>query len=153
MKKAGIEFSRSFLYFVTLILTFAAIACSVKLVADYDEATDKSVTELQRKMEAFLVDIQRKVGTDEAAYSNHIGFYDDVHVDISAVKVRAAAREKNEITLEQLDLVQKNLDNLEKLHKLGFNSPQEIEPLRKAFNASFTAILKFELAKKRGKEI
>ena len=153
MKKANIEFFRSFFYLVTLILILAVPGCGVKFIADYDEATDKSVTELQRKVEGFLVDIERKVGTDDAAYSNNTEFYDEVRVDISAIRVRAAAREKNEITLEQLDLVQKNLDNLEKLHELGFNSPEEIEPLRKAFNASFTAILKFELAKKRGEKI
>jgi hypothetical protein len=153
MKKANIEFSRSFFYFVALVLTLAVPGCGVKFVADYDELTDKSVTELQRKVESFLVDIERKVGTDDATYSNNTGFYDEVRVDISAIRVRAAAREKNEITLEQLDLVQENLDNLEKLHQLGFKSPEEIEPVRKAFNASFTAILKFELAKKRGEKI
>ncbi|MBI2486322.1 MAG: hypothetical protein HYW01_05060 [Deltaproteobacteria bacterium] len=122
MKKIDTQFSRSFSYFVTLMLILAVTGCSVKFVADYDEVTDKSVTELQRKVERFLVDIQRKVGTDEAAYSKHTGFYDEVRVDLSAIRVRAAAREKNEITLEQLDLIQKNLDNLEKLHELGFNA-------------------------------
>lgn len=153
MKKANTQFSHSFLYFITTVLIFAVTGCSVKFVADYDEVTDKSVTELQREVEGFLVDIQRKVGTDRAAYSNHSEFYDEVRVDLSAISVRAAAREKNEITIEQLDLIQKNLDNLEKLHELGFSSAEEIEPLRKAFNASFTAILKFELAKKRGEKI
>ncbi len=73
-----------------------------------------------------------------------------MRAELSVIRVRAAARPKNEITVQQLDLVAENVKNLEELHKLGFDSPEALEPLRNAFQQSFQAILTLELAKKRG---
>jgi hypothetical protein len=79
-----------------------------------------------------------------------VKFYDDVSLDIDAIRVRAAARPNNDMTTKQLGLIQESIDKLETYHKLGFQNPQEVAPLRSAFDISFTAILKLELAKKRG---
>jgi len=132
------------------ILLVASAGCTIKLISEYDETTDKAVTQLQRKMETFLVDIQRKVGTEEASYDKNAKVYDDLRVDISAILVRAQAIPKNEITVQQIKLFQESVANLEKLHQLGFSKPEELDPLRSAANITFTAILKLELAKKRG---
>ncbi len=136
-----------------LALALATAGCTIKLISDYDETTDRAVTQLQRKVDGFLVDIQRKAGTPEAEYAKNAKFYDETRVDVDAIRVRAQAMPKNDITVQQINLVQNSLDNLEKLHKLGFSSPEEIAPLRTAFDTSFTAILKLELAKKRGEKI
>ncbi len=138
---------------VPLVLAAATAGCTIKLISDYDETTDKAVTQLQRKVDGFLVDMQRKAGTPEAEYTKNAQFYDQARVDVDALRVRAQAMPKNDITVQQINLVQDSLDKLEKLHKLGFSSPEEIVPLRSAFDISFTAILKLELAKKRGEKI
>lgn len=132
-----------------LILAFAGCA-SIRLIADYDEQIDTSITAFQRKMETFLTSLERNAGKDEAKYENNTKFYDEIKVDLSAIRVRAAANPRNEITIKQIDLLLENVNNLEKLHKLGI-SAEQIAPLRTAFNASCTAILKLEIAKKRGK--
>jgi hypothetical protein len=138
---------------VSLNLIVSTAGCSIKLISDYDEATDKAVTQLQRKVDGFLVDMQRKAGTAEAEYAKHAQFYDEASVDVDAIRVRAQAMPKNDITVQQIKLIQDSLDKLKQLHKLGFSSPEEIAPLRSAFDISFTAILKLELAKKRGEKI
>ena len=138
-----------FPYFLILALCLTATCCSIALISGYDEVTDNAVTQLQRKVDTFLIEIQRNVATNEAGYEKNAQFYDQVRVDIDAIRVRAEAREKNEITVKQLKILQESVDTLEKLHKLGFNKPEELEPLRQAFDTSFTAILKLELAKKR----
>ena len=84
-------------------------------------------------------------------------FYLDSKVDLSSIKVRAAAMPQNDITVQQLDLLASSLDSLEALHKIKDKkstclSQAEITPLRVAFNSSYTAILKLELAKKRGEQ-
>lgn len=135
---------------VTLLLAIGISGCTVKLVADYDEVTDQSVTALQMHVESFLVGLERKFGTPEAAYELHTGFYDQTKVQLSALRVRAAARPKNEVTVQQLDLLASSLNSLEQLHELGFEDVAEIQPLRNAFRTSFTSILALELAKKRG---
>lgn len=147
-----LKFHRLPLILMAAFLVVTSANCSIRLISDYDETIDKSVTQLQRKVESFLTEVQRKAGTDEVAYSRHVRFYDEARVDLSAILVRAQAIPKNEITVGQILLVQKSLDTLEKLDKLGFKDQEEIEPLRNAFNTSFSAILRLELAKRRGEK-
>ena len=98
----------------------------------------------------FLVGLERNLDRPAGAYSQDERFYDEARVDVRAIQVRAAAQTANERTIEQLALLAKNLDALEALHREGFETAAEFDPLRRGFEATFTAILKLELAKKRG---
>ncbi|NBQ69071.1 MAG: hypothetical protein EBU46_09660 [Nitrosomonadaceae bacterium] len=131
-------------------MTLALSSCTVKLVSGYDETTDRAVTDLQRKTEAHLVTLESVEGLPECTYENHKQFYDEAKVDISAITVRAAAIPKNDITTQESQLLASQLDNLEKLHKIACLSKDQITLVRTHFNTSFTAILKLELAKRRG---
>jgi len=133
-----------------LALALAVSGCSIKLISSYDETTDKTVTDLQKKTEAHLVALEAVEGLPECIYEKHKKFYDEARVDVSAIAVRAAAIPKNEITTEQTILLSNSLDSLGKLHKIACLSKDQIKPLRTQFNSSFTAILKLELAKRRG---
>ncbi|CAM4302838.1 hypothetical protein [Pseudoalteromonas byunsanensis] len=144
-------------------MLFVVSGCAVKLIATYDETTDKNVTALQRKFETFLIDLETKDGLPECSYEKNSDFYSESKVDLSAIKVRAEAIPQNEITVEQVSLLADSLSDLESLHKLKDKkskssgqlkciSSNEVALFRSAFNSSFTAILKLELAKKRGEE-
>ena len=133
--------------FVALI---ALSGCSVKLVSNYDENTDKAVTQLQKDFEKFFLTVDNQAGTPECEYENHKQFYIDSNVAISSIEVRAKALDKNEITVEQIGLLKDSLTKLEQLHKKGCFTKGQIANLRDSFNTSITAILKLELAKKRG---
>lgn len=135
-----------------ILLTISVIlsGCAVKLISSYDEATDKAVSALQKKTEAHLVALEALEGLPECTHEKHKQFYQEAKVDVSAIAVRAAAIPKNKITTEETVLLSKNLELLEKLHKISCLSKDQISPLRTQFNTSFTAILKLELAKRRG---
>lgn len=133
-----------------LAISLAVTGCSLKLISSYDETTDKTVTALQKKAEAHLVALEAVEGLPECKYEKHKQFYEEAKVDVSAIAVRAAAIPKNEITTEQAALLSGSLNNLEKLHMIACISKDQIKPLRTQFNSSFTAILKLELAKRRG---
>ncbi|MBK7674566.1 MAG: hypothetical protein IPJ27_07215 [Candidatus Accumulibacter sp.] len=133
-----------------LTVAFAISGCSIKLISSYDETTDKTVTALQKKTEAHFVALEAVEGLPECKFDKHKQFYDEAKVDVSAIAVRAAAIPKNEITTDQTVLLSSSLESLEKLHKIGCISKDQIKPLRTQFNSSFTAILKLELAKRRG---
>lgn len=135
---------------MALVLAVSVCGCSVKLISSYDETTDKTVTALQKKTEAHLVNLERVEGSPDCKYESHKKFYDEAKVDASAISVRAAAIPKNEITTEQTLLLFSSLDALEKLHRIDCLSRDQIKPLHIQFNSSFTAILKLELAKRRG---
>lgn len=144
--------SKYFALFGAAFLTIAVAlsGCAVKLISSYDETTDKTVTALQKKTEAHLVALEAVDGLPECKYERHKQFYSEAKVDVSAIAVRAAAIPKNDITTEQTMLLTSSLETLEKLHKIACLSKDQIAPLRTQFNSSFTAILKLELAKRRG---
>lgn len=137
---------------LALAIGFLSSGCTVKLVSSYDEATDKAVTLLQKKTEAHLVKLESVAGLPECVYDQHRAFYNDAKVEISGVAVRAEAIPKNQTTTEATKLLAQNIDSLEKLHKIACISSEQIVPLRSNFNSNFTAILKLELAKRRGEE-
>jgi len=133
-----------------LIMTMSLPGCTIKLISSYDETTDKAVTALQKKTEAHLVSLESQEGLPECVYTKHKSFYDEAKVDVSSIQVRAAAIPKNSITTEETKLLSDNLDSLKNLHEIGCLSKDQIAPLRIQFNSNFTAILKLELAKRRG---
>lgn len=141
---------RALLGAILVATALVVSGCAVKLISSYDETTDKTVTALQKKTEAHLVALEAVEGLPECKYEKHKQFYEEAKVDVSAIAVRAAAIPKNEITTEQTVLLSQSLNSLEKLHKIACLSKDQIVPLRTQFNSSFTAILKLELAKRRG---
>ncbi|MBU1689682.1 MAG: hypothetical protein KJ958_15090 [Gammaproteobacteria bacterium] len=137
-------------YLLALVLALSASACTVRLIADYDAATDKAVTALQREVETFFVKLANTAGTTAADYSRHRDFYERIKVDIAAIEVRVAAKPRNELTLEQIKLLRDSLSKLEEIHKEGIRDSKLVEHLRGQFNTAFVAILKLELTKQRG---
>lgn len=142
--------------FLGVIVSVIALlsGCAIQLVSSYDEKTDVAVTALQRKFESFFVKLESLKVPPACGYEKNKSFYDESKVDVSAIQVRAAAVPLNEIVIEQAKSLFENLERLEQLHKLKGEtrclSSDEIQPLRQAFTSSFIAILKLELAKKRG---
>ena len=124
--------------------------CTVRLISSYDEKTDKAITDLHKKFETFFLTLESQEGLPECKYENHTEFYKDAKVSISAIEVRARAIPDNEITIKQIVLLGENIELLEQLHIYSCLTKEQIEPLRVSFNSGFTAILKLELAKKRG---
>lgn len=141
-------FPYSLLFFVSFIISCS----SVKLISDYDEVTDKTVTEMQRNVANYFVVLNRVIGTEDANYQNFIPFFDTTKVDLNTLEVRANAIDKNEIVQQQLAELKKMIQNLEQLHKLGFTSAETIEPLQQPFNTAFSSIIKLQMALKRGQK-
>jgi hypothetical protein len=136
--------------FVLLLVLLAAIGCSIRLISEYDKKIDDGVTDLQKKTEAFLIKMERIAETPEGVYAKHVGFYDNVKVDLSLLKVRADAIALNDLTSKQIDLLQDSFKSLEEQHKKGLKAVM-IESIRQSLNTQFTSILKLEVSKKRKK--
>lgn len=138
--------------FIVILLCAFAQGCKVTMVSAYDEKTDNAVTQFQKDLETFFVSVE---GQSEAAgcdFNSHKDFYDKATVDIRAMKLRASSMEKNQITIDQLNLLDNSFTNLKDLHAIACLGNGQIVALRSSFNSHITAILKFELAKKRGSE-
>lgn len=142
----------SYAVWFSFLLLFLLQGCETNFIADYDAETDKAVTQLQRKFETFFVDLESNIGSDKADYENYTSFYKSAKVDISAIKLRAGAMAKNEITIEQVSILENNLGILEELHKDGIAIIDIVSVVRQDFNAALSYILKLELAKKHPKQ-
>lgn len=164
------------------ILAVGLAGCTVKFVSDYDEIVDKGTAALHRKVDGFLVKMQSEPDPEKRKYKHYRDFYNEVLVDLNALKVRAGAIHKNQITENQLALVEQDIGLLVLLHKgtasseeltehqikeirnNGVNTgasaseddhalnPALVPVVRNLFNTQFGAIMKFELAKQRGEE-
>ncbi len=133
-----------------LLLVILQSCTSIRLISDYDEITDKKVTDLQESVSRYFVKLERTAGTEEGKYENYIATFDQIKVELNTLEVRTAAFSDNEIVQKQVNELTRMVYNLEKLHKLGFDDDSQIEALRKPFNAAFTAIIKLQIALKRG---
>lgn len=83
------------------LMIFAISGCgTVRLVAGYDEAIEKGVTELQRKVEVILTKIERNPYKPSSSYQ--VNDYDKLREDLNVLRTRAAAWDKNEPTVKML---------------------------------------------------
>lgn len=144
-------------WLITLFVALALGGCStIKLVGDYDEQIDHRVTKLQRDVETFLVKLEataQKPADKVENYDKNTKFYEDAKVALSGLRVRADALERNSITVRMLDRLSRNIGRLEEMHKAGLARTEIENSIRGALNSQFTAILTFELAKKRGERV
>ena len=141
------EFQRRLLFSFLALLVLAA--CTVQYVSRYDEATERSITSIQRQVETLLQEIEQSLGTPEAAYENYADAYKQLHIDAAMLHTRAQAIDFNRITIEQSQELIGWLNNLEVLHKSGINTGALLAIPRQQAEQIFVAMLKFELAKKR----
>ena len=128
--------------------------CPAHFVSDYDEIFDKAVTDTQKKTDAFLLKLQ-DVKSPLRRYANAKDTYADIRNDIHSLKLRAQANNANnlnDLTLKQLETIDDNVTKLQARHEATPNGPS-VDFFRIAqdiIDTQFSAILKFEIAKKRG---
>ena len=137
---------------IALLLGLAHGCAEVRLISDYDEVTDRSVTALQRDLETLLTTLERNPQPPACLHVTHADTYAAMEVDLNLLLARNAGRPDNSLTERQLVMLRDSIDTLEELHRSSGDaclSNFSIAPLRSAFNSSFTAILKLEFAKKR----
>jgi hypothetical protein len=139
---------------VLLALSLVVSACPVRFVSDYDPVLDRTATKLQTQLDTFVVKMQAAAGTPEGEYGHNKAFYEDMVGALRALHSRAEVMPKNEITIQQIELLQANPDNLRPLHEQSGKQglPAALAgPAQAALDANFRAIIKFEAEKRRGK--
>jgi hypothetical protein len=144
----GYSGKRKLFSIATVLFIFLYSCSSVRLIQEYDEITDQKLTALQEKLARFFVKMERQIGFPESNHEKYIDFYDDVKTELSVLEVRSRAIPKSDIVQQQLKSVQSQVSYLEKLHKLGFNSYEELIPIRNALDNSFTAIIQLQMSLK-----
>ena len=135
---------------VVLAIILALGGCSLVAISPYDSSADKSITKLHKQTAEFFAETA-KADEPDCGYSHHLPFYQNSKVSMSSLLVRARAMADNSLTVSQLELLSSNYENLAQLHQLDCFTPAQVNELWVSFDASFSAILKLELAKKYGR--
>jgi hypothetical protein len=134
------------LYLILILLFVSAIsgcAFKVKLVGDYDQIIDQSVTELQQSTVSFFT--KMKAATDaDRTYEQNKAFYAEANGKIATLIARVEIIEenlKNTPLTDNFVALQKNYIVLSTEHQ---NNPSArfFESAEKSFSMSFRAILK-----------
>lgn len=145
MKKRILSLS----FYLCCFLILSQSCAPVRLISEYDETTYKTLTSLQENLATYFVKLERQIGTEPATYSHYIDFFDKTKIDLKILSIRAKAIEKNSIISDQIDLLTSTINNLESLHKIGFQSPAELTPIWSAVRISLSSMLKLQIALKR----
>jgi hypothetical protein len=123
----------------------ATASCAVVLISHYDETTDKGVTALQKSVDGLMDQLDQPV---VPAYPTVKATYDGIHADLSTLHLRNEARDKNTLTVKQLDELKASLDRFEGEHKAGKVVQPMVPIARATLDQAILAILKLELTKK-----
>ena len=98
-----------------LSLTLLA-ACQVQWVSDYDEQTDRAVTDYQKKMNTFFEQLKEE-GWPECSYAGSRDFYAEARSEATAILTRAQSLRQNGQTVRQAESLRNNLDEVRVTHK------------------------------------
>lgn len=127
---------------IFLLAVFTGCAFKVKLVGEYDEVLDKSVTEIQEQTATFFSKM-RTSSPPDSMYEANKGFYDSVQGKIVTLICRSELIEEglktNPLTKNFRDL-QLQYQDLAEQHKKSF-SRNYLLSSEKAFDRSFRSIL------------
>jgi hypothetical protein len=124
--------------------------CQVTLISFYDPEMDKGATTLQKKMDAFLTNLETNVGQPQAAYSWNAVFYDEYLIELRSLHLRAQSQTKNVETAKHLQVMMDNLRQLRLAHEAGPLDLPTIEATRDLFNRDWQAIIATEMTRRQG---
>lgn len=104
-----------------VVLFFGAVSLSgctsIQLVSSYDEQTDNAATQMEKDVTAFFIKLDSALTPAERSFQASQDFYQKQAVAIAAMKTRANAIPINQITQQQVQLLNENLAYLALLHK------------------------------------
>jgi hypothetical protein len=116
--------------------------CAISLVAPYDEAIDKQLTELHLRTRVFLA----KMSATRGAYGNNMAFYREAHASVAVLLSRAKLYgDKNKGTVDNLNRLDAAFTDLEEAHRAG---PLVGPAYANTIDVHFESLLQIELHKK-----
>jgi len=139
----------SFCLIALSVLLLGLNGCAITPVSQYDAVTDQSLMALHRDLESYFISMQNRVGTPAADFDGYREFYQELNLDVSALRLRVDSIPDNGLTQRSMVLLEENVALLQEIHQEGIDSLELLDVLRADFATAFRNMLRFELAKKR----
>lgn len=127
----------------------------VRLVSPYDQVIDEGVTQFHTDITAFVGKMVLLAGKPEGTYDANKASYPELSAKLSSLTLRATQTPRNDITTQSLSELASNLERLRQLHELGKDAGLTkplADPALAAISIQCNAILKLEIAKRRGEQ-
>ena len=139
--------------FILALLVFLVLpGCSLQLVSDYDQKSMTMMEGIAKDVDRLYIQLgyEKPLGRNFSIYS---AFYEDVEVDLNALKSRQEVRPMNELTLKQVD-VALQLWSQDRMAHQRKNTVSDflVRSHRRQFKRLFHAMIKGESSKPKGEE-
>ena len=146
--------------------------CQVQWISQYDEVTDRGITDIQRSIERHLGQLEALAAeppgldalTEQCRPERFTTFHEELDSGLRVLILRNEAREQNALTVEQLKLLQSSLGMLREQQRERYTptdagreirqpgdrclSAGQVQLNRRIIEQNIRAILKLELAKR-----
>jgi len=168
MNRMSLSRRRFLKYWVAIFCAILLAGCAgAKLISDYDEVTDKSLTTIQQKTDDFIETLITQSGTKKAAFSKHQDFYMDIKQQLRRLEFRVNAIPRNDKTIDLVKKIRLVIlgegtctsegTSLRDLHCMTANKNKGPSAMALALcqfnvNKAISEALSLELAKKQGVE-
>ena len=89
--------------FIMMFLLLTVSGCSMQLVSDHDKVSMEMMESISKDVDRFYIQIGYE-NLEDRDFSSYSAFYEDVEVDLSALKARQEVRSMNDLTLKQANI-------------------------------------------------
>lgn len=147
-----LQLKKSRYWLIALITSVLFTACRVVLIGAYDQNVDQSIQTISTEVSTLLVKIEKNIDDnqpDENKYEKYRDTYIALYGEVENLKIRTMALPKYSKITEMVVLLNKNIHDLESLHKIGFTDKRLIETTKTLIETSLQAMLTAQNALKR----
>jgi hypothetical protein len=131
-------------YSTIVLLTAVAISCSVRIIAPYDEITDKKVSDLNERVMIKFKEWERKI----PVFINDSSFYDQSEAVLEILIARNESIKKSERIVTMLKRLRDNINIIKDRHRAGTLSSAFITEVKPDLSAQFNTIQQVQMALK-----
>ena len=164
-------FGRLAAFASALSMALVLAGCQVARVSTYDPETDRGITELQQYIDAYLTSLEMLAEKPKSTAAlkqlcdpeQFTDVYQKLNAKLRTLRLRNEARHRNELTVDQLNLLRENVSNLRAQQQLRYAteaaspgdrclSAGQLLVNRNSLEQIIRAILTLELAKREFRE-
>lgn len=150
--------TRIYLFLIFFSTTTMLGSCSVLLIGAYDQVTDQGIQKIQTETSELLITLKKNLINNDAASNNYANFsktYNGIEAEIESLSIRSKALPKYSIITGEIDKLNKNIMDLEALHKSQLFSriadTSIVNTNMRTFEVQFSAMIALQNGLKREK--
>lgn len=140
---------------VLVLAALLTVTCSCAFwpaAAPYDPLFDAGLVNLQKDVRAFFDEVEQCAGTEQGTHSAFASDYRTFTSRIAGLRGQAVRHARNGSTLQSLDLLRENFDQVEAMHRDGL-LPEEAAVLRSLVDTQLRLLIDLERAKRGAAEV